>query len=53
MPPMLPQNMFPQMRPFPPMYNMPMMRPQRMMPYNNNMIQPPMMNMRPQQQIDP
>ena len=56
MPPMLPQNMFPpQMRPFPQMYNMPMtMRPQRMMPYNNNIRQPPMMNMPPQQQqIDP
>ena len=55
MPPMLPQNMFPpQMRPFPPMYNMPMpMRPQRMMPYNNNMRQQPIMNMPPQQQIDP
>ena len=54
MPSMLPQNMFPQMRPFPPIYNMHMtMRPQRMMLYNNNMIQPPMMNMRPQQQIDP
>ena len=57
MPPMMPQNMFPpQMRPFPPMYNIPMpMRPQRMMPpYSNNMRQPPMMSMPPQQQqIDP
>ena len=50
---MPPQNMFPpQMRPFPPIYNMPMpMRPPRMMPpYSNNMRQPPMMNMPPQQQ---
>ena len=43
-PPMMPPNMMPQMRPFP-MYNMGMpMRPPRMMPpYNNNMRQPPMM----------
>ncbi len=49
LPPMMPPNMLPQMRPFP-MYNMGMpLRPPRMMPpYNNNIRQPPMMP--PQQQ---
>ena len=55
-PPMM-QNMMPPMRPFPQLYNMPMppMRPPRMMPpYNANMRQqPPMMNMPPQQQMEP
>ena len=57
LPPIM-QNMMPPMRPFPQIYpNMPMppMRPPRMMPpYNANMRQqPPMMNMPPQQQMEP
>ena len=53
MAPMMPNMMPPQMRP-PYMYNMPMpMRPQRMMPPYGNIRQPPMMNMPPQQQVEP